>query len=89
MDWKVKLEGDENTFLQLQQKYTAPNAAITRDGINWFLESSDFEPMSDHQEVKQLAHQIVQSILTATQANIVMGPIYRIHYDNSKTVFRD
>ena len=93
MDWKVKLEGDDNTFTQLQQAYTNPEIKITRDGVRWFLESSDFEPMSDHLQVRERAAMIVQAIVqnsanSGGQVNIGMSDIYRIHYDNSKTVFR-
>jgi hypothetical protein len=89
MHWKVKLEGDDNTLTKLASGNSAA-AQVSRDGVDWFLESTDFEMLSDHLEVKDRANQILGSILSAgaATANIGMGPIYRIHYDNSKTVFR-
>jgi hypothetical protein len=84
MHWKVKLDGDENALAQLAQA-SSPTAQIMKDGIEWFLESNDFALMSDHQEVKQRAAAIVH----AMGANVSLGPVYRMHYDNSKTVYRD
>jgi len=89
MHWKVKLEGDDNTLSKLTSGNSAA-AQISRDGVDWFLESTDFDMISEHLEVKDKAAQILSSMLGAgaTTANIAMGPVYRIHYDNSKTVFR-
>jgi hypothetical protein len=91
MDWKVRLEGDDNTLTLLQQ-YNNPGAKIMRDGLDWFLESSEFQMLSDHREVKQKAAFILSSILgsgAVSGATIGMGHVYRMHYDNSKTVYRD
>jgi len=84
MHWKVKLEGDENTLTKLASGGNA-NAKVSRDGVDWFLESTDFEMISEHTDVKTKA----ASILSAMGAKVAMGPIYRMHYDNSKTVYRD
>lgn len=86
MDWKVKLEGAEGAISQLANSGN-PAAKISRDGVDWFLHSGDFEMMMDHMDVKNRASEILQS-LGPSAANIGLGPVYRIHYDNSKTVFR-
>ena len=93
MHWKVQLQGQESTLTQLAQAHNSPGSQITRDGVDWFLESTDFDYSTDHLEVKEKATVIVNSILasgtiTPGSANIEVGAIYRIHYDNSKTVFR-
>ena len=91
MEWKVRLEGDENTISELAKTCTTPAARVSRDGLDWFLESSEFAMFTDHLDVKQKASEIMQSILSASatpQATIALGVIYRIHYDNSKTAFR-
>lgn len=91
MEWKVRLEGDENTISELAKTCTAPAARVSRDGVDWFLESNEFAVFTDHLQVKQKAQDIVQSMLAASktpQAAIGIGVIYRIHYDNSKTAFR-
>lgn len=86
MHWKVKLEGADGAIGPLANSGN-PAAQISRDGVDWFLESGDFALMSDHLEVKERASQIMQA-LGPSAANIALGPIYRIHYDNSKSVFR-
>ena len=93
MDWKVRLEGDESALTKLTTACSSPDTRVTRDGIEWFLESKEFETLMDHVEVKEKATLIVHSALASgtesgAPANIVLGPVYRIHYDNSKTVFR-
>jgi hypothetical protein len=92
--WKIKLEGDENLLSRMGQHYVEKEAHIIRDGIDWFLESTEFEYFTDHNEVKVKAHEMIQKMLQEgkippQQANIAFGPVYRIHYDNSKTVYRD
>jgi len=87
MHWKVRLDGDDNMLAQLAGANNTPVAKLSRDGVEWFLESSDFEMMTNHLEVKERAAQIVGAMQAATAVGI--GPIYRIHYDNSKTVFRE
>lgn len=91
MNWKVKLEGDDNTLASLAQA-SNPAAQIIKDGVEWFLESSEFALISDHVEVKEKAAAIVQGLLAsgavAGGSNIALGPVYRMHYDNSKTVYR-
>jgi hypothetical protein len=91
MDWKVRLEGDDNTLGNLQQ-YNNPASKIMRDGVDWYLESSEFQMLSDYKEVRQKAAVILGSILgngAVSGATVGMGPVYRMHYDNSKTVYRD
>jgi hypothetical protein len=91
MEWKVRLEGEEDAITQLAKSCTTPAARVTRDGLDRFLESNEFASFTDHLEVKQKAQDIVQSMLAASptsQATIGIGVIYRIHYDNSKTAFR-
>jgi hypothetical protein len=91
MEWKVRLEGDENTISELSKTCTTPAARVSRDGNDWFLESNEFAMFTDHLEVKEKAKGIIQSLVSASatpQAAIGIGVIYRIHYDNSKTAFR-
>lgn len=92
MQWKVQVESDEATLAQLTQAYNTPAAQITKDGVDWFLESTDFSYFTDHLEVKQKASEIVSGMLASgkipPQTEIQLGAIYRIHYDNSKSVFR-
>ena len=87
MDWKVRLEGEDSTLSQLQSAHRSPAAKVSRDGVDWFLESSDFEPLTDHVAVREKATSIVQSVLGAAQ-NVGLGPVIRMHYDGSKSVFR-
>lgn len=87
MHWKVKLEGDDNTIGQLTKNNSAA-AQVLRDGVDWFLESTDFEMISEATEVKDKAGVILSSLAGASAAAIALGPVYRIHYDNSKTVYR-
>ncbi len=91
--WKVQLTGEDATFSQLQS-HNSRETQVMRDGINWFLESSEFELITDHMEVKEKAKQIVSALVASGKispaaANIGFGAVYRIHYDNSKTVYRD
>lgn len=87
MDWKVRLEGDEGTLSQLQQA-SSPTAKVIRDGVDWFLESTDFEPLTDHVAVRERAATIVQAILAGQPVAVGLGPVIRMHYDGSKSVFR-
>jgi hypothetical protein len=84
--WKVKLEADDSTLGQLAGKCDSPKAKVIRDGVDWFLESTDFDMMMDPVEVKNKAVEIVGAI--ANGGSINLGPVYRLHYDNSKTVYR-
>jgi len=91
MEWKVRLTAEEATITEMAQAFTTPAAKLTRDGVDWYLESSEFAYFTDHTDVKEKAQGIVGSFLTAStnpQAKIEIGPIVRIHYDNSKSVFR-
>lgn len=86
MHWKVKLEADDNTLGQLAGSCNRPNTTVVRDGVDWFLEATDFEMIMDPVEVKTKAAEILDAI--ANGGTIVLGPVYRLHYDNSKTVYR-
>ncbi len=86
MDWKVRLEADDNSLAQLQATHTSPAAKVTRDGVDWFLESSDFELLSDPVAVRERATAIVQSVLAAP---VGLSHVYRMHYDGSKTVYKE
>ena len=88
MDWKVRLEGEDSMLTQLQAAHNSPAARVTRDGLDWFLESSDFESLTDHLAVREKAASIVTAILVAAPEKIGLGAVYRMHYDGSKTVFR-
>jgi hypothetical protein len=91
MEWKARLDGDEKVITELAKACTPPASRVSRDGVEWFLESNVFASLMDHVEVKQKATEIVQSLLSASDApasSIAIGVIYRIHYDNSKTAFR-
>ncbi len=93
MDWKAQLEGGEGAITQLQTSNGSPGAKITRDGVGWFLESPEFVMLSDHQEVRAKANSILSALVTASGASsetaaVAVGSIIRIHYDNSKSVFR-
>ncbi len=72
MHWKVKLEGADGAIGPLANSGN-PAAQISRDGVDWFLESGDFALMSDHLEVKERASQIMQA-LGPSAANIALGP---------------
>ena len=89
--WKVKLEGDENTIGALAQNFTDKEACVRRDGVEWYLESTQFEYFTDHNEVKAKASEIVSQMLqsgkVAGAGNISLTKMVRIHYDNSKSVF--
>lgn len=91
MQWKVQIEGDDESIAKLSQS-NSPGGQLTRDGTGWFLESNEFPLISDHVEVKQKALEIIQHLLTVNalppQSNVVVGAVYRIHYDNSKSVYR-
>ena len=84
MDWKVKLQADDNALAHLQSKHTDPTAKVTRDGIDWYLESTDFEMLSDANSVRARANEIVQSVMASAAG---LGNVYRMHYDGSKTVY--
>jgi len=86
MHWKVKLEGDENTLSTLAGSCSSPQAKVVRDGVDWFLESTDFDVIMDPVEVKTRATEILTSVASGAPVNL--GPVYRLHYDNSKTVYR-
>ena len=88
MDWKVRLEGDESTLSQLQQATSSPAAKVMRDGVDWYLESTDFEPLTDHVAVREKAATIVETIMGGQPAAVALGPVIRMHYDGSKSVFR-
>jgi len=88
MDWKVRLEGEDNTLTQLQTANRSPGARVTRDGVDWFLESSDFAMLTDHLAVREKAATIVSTILEGAPQNVGLGSVYRMHYDGSKTVFK-
>lgn len=90
MDWRVKLESEDNTMVQLRDSaYNKPTAMIVRDGISWFLESTDFDGIRDHAVIKDKASQIIQAMHSqAPGATIGMGDMYRFHYDGSKTVYK-
>lgn len=93
MDWKVKLEGDDGTLGQIQQAYKTPAAKVSRDGVDWFLESDEFMAFTDPTEVRQKAGEILTGILAAggeagKNAKLALGPVIRMHYDGSKSVFR-
>ncbi len=89
MDWKAQLEGGEGAITQLQSGSGAAGATIIRDGVGWFLESPEFSILSDHTEVREKANSILSTIATASGATgVAVGTIIRIHYDNSKSVFR-
>lgn len=84
MDWKVKLQADDAALAQLQTKHTDPTAKVTRDGIDWYLESSDFEMLSDANSVRARAAEIMQAVMASAAG---LGNVYRMHYDGSKTVY--
>jgi hypothetical protein len=92
MHWKVRLDGEEGVLRQLAEENTTPAAQVTRDGVEWFLESTEFQYFTDHLEVKEKAGAILGSLLAAgsvpPQTSIALGAIYRMHYDNSKTVYK-
>ena len=89
MDWKAQLEGGEGAITQMQSGNAVPGAKIIRDGVGWFLESQEFTMLSDHTEVRKKANSILNALLTASGASgVAVGSIIRIHYDNSKSVFR-
>lgn len=89
MDWKAQLEGGDGAITQLQSGSGAPGAKIIRDGVGWFLESPEFSVLSDHNEVREKANSILGALATASGATgVAVGSIIRIHYDNSKSVFR-
>jgi hypothetical protein len=93
MDWKAQLEGGESIITKLQTGSGPSGAKIIRDGIGWYLESPEFTVLSDHQEVRAKANSILNDLVTASGAtgeagNVAVGSIIRIHYDNSKSVFR-
>lgn len=84
MDWKVKLQADDAALAQLQAQHTDPAAKVTRDGIDWYLESTDFEMLSDANSVRARAGEIVQAKMASAAG---LGNVYRMHYDGSKTVY--
>lgn len=89
MDWKAQLEGGESAITQLRSGEGASGAKIIRDGVGWFLESPEFSVLSDHTEVREKANTILNALATASGASgVAVGSIIRIHYDNSKSVFR-
>jgi hypothetical protein len=90
MDWKAQLEGEESALTQLRTANNVANASITRNGIEWFLESGDFELLTDDLQVRERAQQILTAMMAAVSqsANIGIGSVFRMHYDGSKTVFR-
>lgn len=89
MDWKAQIEGGETAITQLQSGSGATGAKIIRDGVGWFLESPEFSVLSDHTEVREKANTILNALATASGASgVAVGTIIRIHYDNSKSVFR-
>lgn len=89
MDWKAQIEGGESAITQLQSGSGATGAKIIRDGVGWFLESPEFSVLSDHTEVREKANTILNALATASGASgVAVGTIIRIHYDNSKSVFR-
>lgn len=92
-NWKVQLIGEENTLTQLALAHKTPDIYIAKDGNECFLESTDFVMTTDHNEVKQKAGTIMEGIAKAGKipagTTIGIGVIYQMHYDNSKTVFRD
>jgi|AGTN01.1.fsa_nt_gi hypothetical protein len=92
--WKVKLEGDENLIYRMSQHYREKEALVIRDGNDWFLESTEFALMSEHTEVRRKGLEMVQKMMQEgnippQQQNVHPTVVYRIHYDNSKTVYRD
>jgi hypothetical protein len=84
MDWKIKLHAEDKALTQLQATHTDPAAKVTRDGIDWYLESSEFELLSDAEAVREKATLIAQSSLSLP---VGLGNVYRMHYDGSKTVY--
>lgn len=92
-NWKVQLLGDDNTLTQLAVANKAPELYIARDGVDCFLESTEFVMMSDHLEVKGKAGAIIEALVASGKVpagtNLGIGVIYKMHYDNSKTVYRD
>lgn len=93
MDWKAQIEGEESTITKLQAGNNPAIATIIRDGVGWFLESPEFTMLSDHMDVRAKANSILTSMvesnsLSGDSAKIAIGSIIRIHYDNSKSVFR-
>lgn len=90
MDWKAQLEGEETALTQLRSAHNTPNASITRNGIEWFLESTDFELLTDDRQVREKAQLILDSMIgsAAQSSPIGIGPVIRMHYDGSKSVFR-
>ncbi|MBZ0187043.1 MAG: hypothetical protein K8F91_12420 [Candidatus Obscuribacterales bacterium] len=92
-NWKVQLVGADDMLTQLALAHKTPDIYISRDGTECFLESTNFAMTADHNEVKRLAAEIIQTIIKAGSAPggaaISTGLIYQMHYDNSKTVFRD
>ena len=91
-DWKVQLLGDGDLLTELALANKSKEIYISRDGNDCFLESSDFIMSTDHLEVKAKAAEIVSALTksgVAAGATIGLGTIYKIHYDNSKTVYKD
>lgn len=93
MDWKAQLQGEENALSQLREANNVPNANITRNGVEWFLETGDFELLTDDRQVREKAEQILSSMIAAKTSSqsqpITIGSIIRMHYDGSKTVFKE
>ncbi len=90
-NWKVQLIADDEALTALALENKTPEVYITRDGVDCFLESTDFFMSTDHLEVKEKAAEIVQALLKSKSAppGLGIGAIYRVHYDNSKTVYRE
>lgn len=92
-NWKVQLISDESTLTKLTLDHKTHDIFIAKDGTECFLESTGFAMSSDHNEVRQKAVEIIQNIQKNPEApvaaEITTGVIYQMHYDNSKTVFRD
>lgn len=90
MDWKAQLEGGEGIITKLQAGNGPNGAKIIRDGIGWYLESPEFTVLSDHLEVRAKANSILNALVTASgdTGSVAVGSIIRIHYDNSKSVYR-
>ncbi len=89
MDWKAQLEGGDGAITKLQSGSGASGAKIIRDGVGWFLESPEFSVLSDHNEVRAKANSILGTLATTSgTTGVAVGSIIRIHYDNSKSVFR-
>ena len=92
-NWKVQLLSDDNTLTQLTLAHKTHDIFISKDGTDCFLESTGFAMSSDHNEVRQKAVEIIENLQKNPEAPIAAeiktGVIYKMHYDNSKTVFRD